>query len=230
MNFKYFLLFISLITVSSVNSQSEINQLDNQGKRHGVWKKLYEDSLQTRYQGAFNHGKEIGVFKYYCSDCKNNPIIIKTFNKNDNTAQVVFLTKKGKVVSEGTMEGKTRIGEWVYYHKKANSIMTKEFYVNGKLDGLKITYYLNKKITEEVAYKNGLKEGKNNYYSPDGVLLKKLIYKNDELHGPAFYYDALGDVTLEGNYKNGRKHGVWKYYKDGKLIKEETFPRPLSHN
>jgi len=226
-----FLLFLGIIIcVTKVASQNEINQFDAQGNRHGLWKKTFEGTDQTRYEGVFNHGKEIGVFKYYCSDCNDNPAIIKTFDNKDNTAQVVYLTKKGKVISKGTMEGKNRIGEWVYYHKKATSIMTKEFYTNGKLDGIKITYYLNKKIAEEIAYKNGIKEGINNYYSFEGVLLKKLIYKNDELHGPAYYYDAQGNVTLEGNYKNGRKHGIWKYYKEGEFIKEETFPRPLSNN
>ncbi len=230
MNFKYFLFISILIMGSSALSQSGINQFDEHGKRHGVWKKTYENSDQIRYEGTFNHGKEIGVFKYYCSDCKDKPIIIKTFNEKENTAQVVYVTKKGKLVSEGVMEGRNRSGEWVYYHEKAKSIMTKEFYVNGKLDGFKITYYLNKKITEELEYKNGKKEGVNNYYSPEGVLLKKLLYKNDELHGPAFYYDSNRKVILEGKYKNGRKHGVWKYYKDGKFIKEETYPRPLNHN
>jgi len=230
MKYKFLLVLILFLTNFIVKSQEDINQFDAQGKRHGIWKKTFEDSDQIRYEGAFNHGKEIGIFKFYCSDCKKNPAIIKTFNEKDDTAQVVYLTIKGKLISEGKMKGKNRIDEWLYYHKRANSIMTKEFYTDGKLDGLKTTYYLNKIIAEELAYKNGIKEGINNYYSPDGVLLKKLIYKNDELHGPAFYYDALGNVTLKGNYKNGRKHGVWKYYKDGKFIKEETFPRPLSHH
>ena len=71
-------------------------------------------------------------------------------------------------------------------------------------------------------------EGPNNYYSPEGILLKKLHYKNDLLVGQAFYYDANGNVSIEGNYKEGRKHGVWKYYKDGKVVLEEIYPKPLN--
>lgn len=221
-----FLLVISfLFTTSIIVSQNEFNQFDSQGKRHGVWKKTYEGSTQTRYEGEFNHGKEIGIFRYYCDDCGKAPVVTKTFNDQDNTAQVVYLTKKGKVISKGIMEGKNRIGEWVYYHKKSSGIMTKEFYVNGKLDGLKTTYYLNQKITEEIAYKLGIKEGINNYYSPEGVLLKKLFYKNDQLEGQAYYYDANGKVLIEGKYKNGKKNGLWKYYKTGKFLREETYPK-----
>ena len=225
MKFTLLLLFSLILSTSTLVSQNEVNQFDSQGERHGVWKKTFEGSTQTRYEGEFNHGKEIGVFKYYCDDCGKSPVVTKTFNDKGTTAQVVYLTKKGKMISEGIMKGKNRIGEWVYYHKKSNNIMTKEFYVNGKLDGLKITYYLNQKITEELAYKQGIKEGINNYYSPEGVLLKKLFYKNDQLEGQAFYYDANGKVVIEGKYKNGKKDGLWKYYKAGKLLKEETYPK-----
>ncbi len=225
MNFKFFhYIFFMLLNFSAI-SQNEINQLDDQGKRHGVWVKMYEGTDQIRYKGNFKHGKEIGVFNYYCKDCKNKPIIIKTFKEQDKTAQVVYLTKKGKVISEGAMKGKNRIGEWVYYHEKSNNVMTREHYVDGKLEGIKTTYYLHQKITEELTFKNGIKEGLNNYYSPDGVLLKKLIYKNDQLEGAAFYYDSNGEIIIEGNYKNGRKDGLWKYYNEGKLTKEETYPK-----
>ena len=79
-------------------------------------------------------------------------------------------------------------------------------------------------------YKKGLKEGDDIYYSPTGTVLKKLIYKNDELHGPGSYYDATGKVVLEGSYKDGKKHGIWKTYKNGKLVKEEVFPKPRKHH
>lgn len=206
-------------------SQNEINQFDDQGERHGVWKKTFEGSSQLRYEGAFDHGKEIGVFKYYCSDCEDEPMIVKTFNDSNKIAFVKYYTKGRKLVSEGEMIGKNRIGVWLYYHKKAKTIMTKEEYVDGKLDGQKITYYINSIITEEITYKNGLKEGINNYYSPEGVLLKKLQYKNDQLEGAAIYYDAYGNVVIDGSYKNGKKHGVWKYFESGNLVKEETFPK-----
>ncbi len=225
MNCKYLLLFTLIISGFSLTAQNEINQFDEQGKRHGVWKKTFEGSSQIRYEGAFGHGKEIGVFNYYCSNCEDMPMIVKTFNEDDNIAHIQYLTKKGKLVSEGKMLGKNRIGEWVYYHEKANSVMTKEEYVDGKLDGLTITYYLNKNKTEEIAYKNGIREGINNYYSPDGVLLKKLQYKNDQLEGPAYYYDAHGNVVIEGNYKKDKKHGHWKYFEEGKLVKEEIYPK-----
>ena len=210
---------------AAVFSQSDINQLDEQGRRHGLWKKHYPDSEQLRYEGKFERGKEIGEFKFYCEDCKSRPSVIKTFHKDSEIVDVKYFTNKGNVLSEGKMKGKDRIGEWIYYHTDTKQIMTRENYSNGTINGRTVTYYPNGKITEEIEFRNGIREGENNYYSPEGVLLKKLFYKNDQLDGRVFYYDSNGDVKIEGNYKDGKKKGLWKYYKDGKVVEEETFPK-----
>lgn len=226
MKTRLFLVFLGIIFSSTSGfSQDEINQMDANGKRHGRWLKHFPDSEQIRYEGTFQHGKEVGEFKFYCEDCKSQPNAVLTYNENDNIAQVQYFDKKGKLLSEGWMKDQNRTGEWVYYHKTSSQIMSRENYSNGLLEGRTTTYYPNGNKTEETEYKNGIKEGQNNYYSPEGILLKKLLYKNDELHGPAVYYDGYGKVILEGSYKDGKKHGLWKEYKDGKLVSEEVFPK-----
>lgn len=226
--YVFFVCFGMILFTGQAVAQ-EINQFDANGKRHGVWKKKYPKSDQLRYEGQFDHGKEIGVFKFYCSDCKKQPNSIRTYN-GSAIAKVQYFTKTGKLVSEGNMLEKDRVGEWTYYHKNGTSVLTKEFYKNGKLDGKKTTYYPNGELTEEISHVMGSKEGNNNYYAPNGVLLKKLFYANDLLQGNAEYYDANGIVTIQGQYKAGKKDGVWKYYKNGKLELEETYPKPLKKN
>jgi len=207
-------------------SQEDVNQYDAEGKRHGVWKKYFPNATQLRYQGTFNHGKETGVFSFYCESCGDQPSIVKTYSENSSEAHVQYFTAKGKLVSEGKMNGKQRVGEWIYYHKKAKTVMTRETYKAGKLEGLVTTYYTNGKITETMAYVNGLRQGENNYYSPEGVKIKALLFDNDELHGPAIYFNAKGDKILEGTYKRGKKDGLWKHYKNNEVVKEEQFPKP----
>jgi len=224
-----FIIFFGIITSLGSLIAQEINQLDDAGERHGTWQKKFPNSDQLRYKGQFKHGKEIGTFKFYCEDCGSQPMVIKKFSSKKNQADVQYFTKSGKLVSEGKMAGKHRMGEWLYYHEKTAGIMTREFYNEGVMDGVKTTYYLNGQITEELKYENGLKQGENKYYSPDGILLKKLMYFNDLLHGPAEYYDAYGNVTIKGQYVNGKKHGLWKYYKNGKVELEETYPKPLKN-
>lgn len=223
-----FLIFFGMIfyPIASI-AQSDINQLDAQGKRHGVWKKMYPGTQQIRYEGTFEHGKEVGTFKFYCEECKDQPTAVKEFNKNNNNSVVKYYTIKGKLVSEGKMDGKNRIGEWLYFQKKSNDVMTKEYYTNGVLDGMKTTYYPEGTVAEEVPYKNGVIDGVSNYYSPKGVLLRKLNYRNNVLQGPATYYDGNGNVSIEGQYKDDKKDGLWKYYKNGKVELEEVYPKPL---
>ncbi|MCB0457572.1 MAG: hypothetical protein R2776_04190 [Flavobacteriaceae bacterium] len=218
-----FLLFLNV----TAYSQEAINQLDANGKMHGVWKKTYPESNQLRYEGTFNHGKEVGTFKYYCETCGNQPTAISVFSDKDNSVWVQYFTIEGKLVSEGKMIAKEREGEWVSYHEKSKLVMSREVYKKGKLNGKQTTYYANGKTTEEITYLDGIKEGENLYYSPEGVIIKKLLYRNDLLEGPATYYDAFGVVVIEGNYKQGKKHGLWRYFKNGKLELEETYPKPL---
>lgn len=223
-----FLIFFGIFLNLPNLLAQELNQVDADGNRHGLWQKKFPGTDQLRYEGTFEHGKEVGTFKFYCEDCKKTPMVVQEFKANSSISEVKYYTVKGKLVSEGKLDGKERVGEWLFYPKNSTKVMSREFYKNGKLDGLKTTYYLNQAVTEEITYVNGLKEGPNNYYSPEGVLLKKLQYRNDLLVGPAFYYDAGGNLSIEGNYKNDKKHGLWKYYKNGKVVLEEIYPKPLN--
>lgn len=225
--FLFLFFFGSILGVTPILAQAEINQLDDQGKRHGVWKKYFSNTKQLRYSGQFDHGKEIGTFKFYCEECVDQPMVVKEFDATSGVAHVKYFTKKGKLVSEGNMKGKMHIDEWVYYFEKSKEVMTREFYENGKLNGLKTTYFPNGKIAEEANYLEGDLEGEALYYSHTGVLLKKLNYKQNKLVGPATYYDTNGKPKMVGQYKNDKKDGVWKTYQDGTLVKEETFPKSL---
>lgn len=227
MKLLFIVFFGMLVGVHTAFSQTNINQTDANGKRHGVWEKVYPNSKQIRYRGQFEHGKEVGVFKFYCEECNDVPSVTKAFNATNNIAKVTYYTAKGKVVSEGEMDGKDRIGEWIYYHKKGDAIMTREHYKAGKLHGTKVVYFPNGNVAEEINFRVGMMHGENKYYAPNGTLLKALNYANDKMEGLAVYYDEFGKKSIEGNYKDDKKHGVWKYYKNGTLDHEETFPKPL---
>jgi len=219
--------FGSTLSFTNILAQADVNQMDAQGKRHGVWKKYFPNTKQLRYEGQFDHGKETGTFKFYCEECRTQPMAVKEFDATTGIAHVKYFTKKGKLVSEGKMTGKKHMGEWVYYFEKSKEVMTRELYQDGKLNGKKVTYYPNGKIAEEANYSQGFAEGEAMYYAPTGVLLKKLNFRENKLVGPAAYYDSKGDPKMIGQYKNDKKDGIWKYYKNGKFEKEETFPKPL---
>ncbi|WP_418603396.1 toxin-antitoxin system YwqK family antitoxin [Hwangdonia sp.] len=221
---KHIFIFLLSFITSFAFAQS-INQFDANGKRHGIWKKTFEGTEVLRYEGKFFHGKEIGLFKFY-KNIRKKPVLTATkqFNKTDNKAYVTFLSSKGKVISEGQMDGKTYIGEWKYYQNRNDNLLTLEHYNNeGILDGERFVYYENGQVAEKQFYKNGKLDGVSVWYSENNIVLKEFFYVNGELHGPSKYYNPKGELITEGLYKNGKKHGIWKYYENGELMDEKTF-------
>jgi len=203
----------------------DFNQFDSNGKRHGVWKKNFEDSNIIRYEGQFSHGKEIGLFKFY-KNYKKKAILsaTKQFTEEDNKAQVKFLASSGKVISEGRMDGKIYIGTWKYYQKNSDKLLTLEHYNNqGELVGDRLVYYPNGQIAEKQYYIKGKLNDACLWYSEKNVVLKSFFYERGELHGDAKFYNPKGELVSEGQYKRGKKDGLWKYYEKGDLIKEKDF-------
>lgn len=222
MKFKYLILiFLATYIAAAQNT----NQFDANGKRHGIWKKTFKDTKIIRYQGEFNHGKEIGEFKFYKNINKKAVLTAsKVFNNFNSIAKVTFYSSKGKVISEGQMDGKLYIGVWKYYQKNTDGLLILEHYNNtGHLDGERLVYYKNGQVAEKQHYKNGKLEGNSVWFSEKGIVLKAFVYVNDELHGISKYYNPKGVLITEGRYKNGKKHGIWKFYENGKLIEEKDF-------
>ena len=219
--------FFSLLflTICSFAFSQSINQFDENGKRHGKWKKNFEGTNIVRYEGEFFHGKEIGLFKFYKNINKRAVLTAtKQFNKQDNTAYVTFLSSRGKVISEGKMEGKKYVGDWKYYQNRNNNLLTLEHYNDdGILDGERFVYYENGQVAEKQLYKDGKLDGISIWYTENNSVLKRFTYVNGTLHGVSKFFNAKGELIAEGKYKNGKKDGVWKYYENGKLIKEKDF-------
>lgn len=218
-SFIFFLMFSSLLFAQS------INQFDANGKRDGIWKKNFESTKVLRYEGQFNHGKEIGLFKFY-KHYKNKAILsaTKLFNETNNIVEVTFLASNGKVISEGKMDGKTYIGTWKYYQKNSEQLLTIENYNDkGELIGERLVYYPSGQLAEKKTYSNGKLQGESFSLSERNVVLKTYIYENGELHGAAKFYNPKGELLTEGQYKRDKKHGVWKYYENGELVKEKDF-------
>lgn len=214
-----------LLAIPAMQAQ-DVNAFDSDGKRHGIWKKYFPNSKQLRYQGEFNHGKEVGTFKFYCEDCGEQPVLVKEFTADSDLATLNYYTPGGRLESTGQMQGKMKTGSWTYFHKDGKTPMVVESYKNDQLEGVKTTYYPNGSKTEVVNYSQGKREGESRYYSPAGTEIKFFTFKNDMLNGPVRYYDAKGNLLVEGNYKDDAKHGLWKYFEGGKVVKEERFPKP----
>jgi len=209
-----------------LQAQSVVNAVDANGMKHGLWKGTYEESKRPRYEGTFDHGKEIGVFNYFDDTKVGSIIATREFNAKDNSVYTIFYDQKKNVVSEGKMVNKLFEGNWKYYHEASKVIMTLENYKVGKLEGLRSVFYPSAKIAEEAIYKNGIKEGAYKKYSEKGIVLEEAFYKKNEFDGQAIYRDPEGNVVAKGLYKNGVKVGIWQFFENGKLVSEDNFDKP----
>ncbi|MBT8245077.1 MAG: toxin-antitoxin system YwqK family antitoxin [Winogradskyella sp.] len=223
---KIILGIIFTIILTSLPAQNQVNKFDKSGKRHGVWHKNYPNTNQLRYEGKFNHGKEIDTFKYYKLKRKKSVLsAIKVFNPENDISEVTFTASNGKIVSKGKMDGKNFIDDWVFYHKNSNNVMIEEHYNSkGNLDGKRVVYFIDGKIAEEIDYRNGVQDGQYKIYSESGKLLQNSSYSVDKLNGNTSYYDIEGNVRAKGNFVNNLKTGIWEYYKNGELV------RKVDHN
>lgn len=219
---KLLLAVIFTITLTSVVVHSQVNKFDENGNRHGVWKKNYPNTDQVRYQGKFNHGKEIDTFKYYKLKRKKSVLsAVKVFNAKDNSADVTFMTSNGNVISKGNMNGKKFIGQWLFFHKNSDVVMIEENYnQNGQLEGNRKVFFINGVLAEEAEYKNGMKNGVLKIYSESNKVLQESFYKNDKLDGKTRYFDLDSNLEAVGSFKANLKTGIWEYFKNGKLVRK----------
>ena len=227
---------IFLLFLTSIAFAQDINKLDENGKKQGVWKGVYEESKRPRYEGTFNHGKEIGMFKFFDDTKAGTVIATREFNTKDNSCYTIFYNQNKNKVSEGKVVNKQFEGEWKYYHEDLPTIMTLEPYVNGKLNGVRKVFYKSGKIAEESTYKDGIKSGIYKSYAENGIVLEDSNYKNNFYDGPAIYRNASNEITGQGVFKNGKKVGMWKMLVKGKLkdvnmnYQNKNFKKPIMPN
>lgn len=220
-NLKLCIIFFFCFSV--ITAQESYNQYNKSGKRNGPWKGFYDEAkTQLRYEGNFDNGREIGLFKFYEEGLKH-PVATKLFDPASETVEVKYLSQSGKIISEGAMMDRMRTGTWKYYHNNSDKLMMIENYAQDKLHGEKITYYENGQIAEKANYEEGLLQGERILYSEKGVILEHLQYVSGELHGPAKIYTGNGIIVSEGNYKRDKHHGVWKYYENGNLKETKEY-------
>ena len=216
------IVFLISLLFSVLHAQTESNKLDAKGLKHGIWKGVYEESKRPRYQGTFEHGKEVGVFQFFDDTQKGDVIATREFNPKDNSAYTIFYDQNKNKVSEGKVVNKLFEGEWKYYHYASPAVMTTENYKNGKLEGVRTVYFFNGKIAEQINYVNNLKQGAYKKYTESGIVLEESFFKNNEYDGLAIFRNDSGTVVAKGMFTKGLKTGTWDVLENGKLVKKSS--------
>lgn len=217
---------VFLLYSVSFFAQNEINKFDANGKKVGLWKGVFEDTKRPRYEGTFDHGKEVGLFNFFDNTIASNLIATREFNTIDNSAYTIFYDVNKNKISEGKVLNKLYEGLWIYYHKSSKVIMTSENYKNGKLDGTKTIHFKSGKVAEISNYKNGILDGIYIKNDESGVALEESFYVNGELNGITIYRAPDGLVVAKGKFRKGLKVGIWQFFENGKLESEDNYDQP----
>jgi uncharacterized protein len=199
--------------VVSVNSQTDTTS--------DGYKIFYYPSGQKASEGTLKNGKPDGLWiSFYPTGIKKsegkrkNFLLDSTwifFNQLGDTAEKIeyLLGKKnGYTLRFGYRND--RIG------KDKMILLSKELYLNDKLEGSNYYYYPSGRLREIVKYRDGKKDGTAFEYSPDSVIIAARDYRRDFL---------VQSERMNRNDSLGKKQGLWReYFPDGK-IKTEGYYR-----
>jgi antitoxin component YwqK of YwqJK toxin-antitoxin module len=221
MKIKQALISVIFLFVHFTSFGQDFNQTNENGQKTGPWRGFYDKTKNLKYEGTFENGYEVGKFVFYEDEKGKKIKATKVFEQQGTVCYTTLFNRKFKL-SEGSEVNRLKEGKWIYYFENSNIKISEENYLQGKLHGKKIVFYKDGNMAEESFYENGLKHGVYKKYGLDQKLLEEKTYVNDEIEGKIYIYDYDGKVSVEGQYRKDRAYGIWKYFENGKLVKEEN--------
>ena len=203
-----FLLLCFSISAISQNDPN-INQLDQEGQKHGIWINKYPNG-NIRYKGTFKHGTPVDTFKRYHPN--GNLMAIMDYSR-DGKVYATLYNEKGEKRARGTYVDKKKDSTWVFFDDQGNLIL-QEHYKIGKRKGKSVKFFPNGDTSQIIAYRQGKKNGIFKQFFPNGRLKLLAQYKNGELDGYITFFSPNGYKAIEGLYRDNLREGKWVYYKD----------------
>jgi antitoxin component YwqK of YwqJK toxin-antitoxin module len=221
-------LFMALLMISPFMhaqefTNSNINEVDDQGRKQGDWK-TYDVNGSLKFKGSFVDGIPVGTFFFYYPEGK-----IKARSEmydNGRRSRTKTFHSNGRLMAEGNYLNKKKDSSWSYYSDFDGVLLSAEFYANGEHEGIVYNYYPSGAVNEEIPYKNGVKQGEWKRYFTDGNLKLTAKYIDGKLEGLMLIYFQNGVPEVSGMYVNNFKDGLWLYFNPrGETLKKETFER-----
>jgi len=212
---KHTLLVTLLFVINGLYAQG-VNQTDAQGRKHGVWKKTFEDGT-LRYKGTFDHGKEVGKFVFYfpSGDIK----AINMFRGKTGVAYSYQFGGDSVLAAEGKYINSKRDSVWTFYNIQGN-LIARESYEDNKKNGPSITYFPSGRKAEVTLYENGKKTGEWLQFYESGKPKAKGKYVDGKLQGEVLYYEPTGRIGAKGKYVKGLMDGNWYFFDDANKIEK----------
>ena len=191
-------------------SMAQVNQVDAKGLKQGLWHKNFPGTKIYMYEGTFKDDKPVGIFTYRYES--GSVMAIVNNKPNSKLSMVKMYFENEVLMSEGCYWDQKKDSIWVNYNERGE-LVSAESYVDDKLNGKKIIYYLN----------DQLEAGKMN-------VLSITNYVNDLKDGAYKEFHPTGKVKTTGNYVNGERLGEWvEYYNTAQVMTRVRYKRDLLH-
>ena len=126
----------------------------------------------------------------------------------------------GDVITEGLFES------------KCEDDHVKGAVKNNKLEGTWLRFYENGNIQIKENYKDGEKNGLQEWYDENGQLDEKGNFKdgNYQKEGIWEFYHENGQLKETGNYQDNKQDGLWEFYREnGNIWERVTYRNDLMH-
>ena len=120
-------------------------------------------------------------------------------------------------------------GRVIDYHIIKNELGEKNislssYYKNGIKNGLEEYFHESGQLFTSTNYKNGLKDGPFKSYYENGQLYLQGYYVNDNEDGLFEYYTDDGIAEISSSFRQGLQHGLTiSYYQDGSVKSSTTY-------
>lgn len=135
----------------------------------------------------------------------------------------VFHYPNGVVSSEGTMREGKPDGYWKNYYE-TGILKSEGNRKNFQLDSLWRFYNEEGKLTMEISYKEGKKNGYRITHNPTGISKENFV--NDVKQGYSYLLDTTGRVTMEIPFVDGLENGLAREFdREGNIIQLITYKK-----
>jgi len=202
-------LILFLILIFPLSLYSQVNQVDSQGRRQGVWQKKYPDG-NLIYEGQYRDGEPVGVWTRYHEGGQIKAKI--QYAENSDSASVTLFDPAGTKISDGTYVNEKREGLWTFF--SGDIMISTEECKDGDKHGISRKYYPTGELLEEAEWVKGKQDGRYQVFFQNGQPYMQCKFSDGKRNGLCLVRFENNRIEMEAYYVDNLRHGEWKFYND----------------
>jgi len=195
------------------------------------WCTWYYPDGNIKERGFYQNGKTEGVYTSYFDNGKVQQEMPYTGGLRNGKGKTWY--ESGNLGVEFEYKLDKEDGVFLYYYDQTDSLggklmLERKVFVNARMNGDHIRYFLNGDTAFIETYSDSLLEGEQiSYYENDSVM-DKSNYRKGKLQGPKTSFYSDGTLKSRVNFIDGKEEGESTgYHPNGKISYRKTFRNGL---